>query len=374
MPNKLSVGIVLPSNTVGGACKLAAMMANDLAGSGHNVSLYMPVLPYYYYFVTLRHRPMSWMKAMLPYVGDWVRHRRFAFQEMLNNEQPRGRISVNFVLMHASKRQLKKHDWLVLNGISDIIEYQRRFPQVRQIYLVNNLPEHAHGHKAEFDNVQRSFRGRIVAISPFVARELSDHIETPPVVPNPISHGIWRHRRSFDLKAKRRDLLLYWKNNDAGRPGSEIIKSLLRLRPDTTVTVWFRSSVDTTKAGVLEALPDVQYVENLDETGVADLLLAHSLLIFPQTFEEFGMPPVEALACGCLPVLHPNVGAAEMYARDGENCIYLTENPEEVARRICTLLDTPEMLYSLRAAASDSIVAFDPSRYGHRVFEAAGVL
>ena len=374
MQHKLSIGIVVPSNAVGGVCKLVAMMANDLAGSGHDVSLYLPILPFYYYFVTVRHRPLSWLKAMVPCLSDWVHHHRFAFQEMLNLEQESGRITTKFVLMRASKGQLKKHDWLILNGISDVIEYQPRFPQDRQVYLVHNVPEHAHGHQDEFKKVRQSFKGRIIAISPFVARELGHHIATPPVVPNPISQGIWRRRKKFEINAKRRDLLLYWKNNDTGRLGSGIIKSLLRLRPDSTVTVWFRTAVDTTVAGVMEALPDVRYVENLDETEVADLLLDHSLLLFPQTFEEFGMPPVEALACGCIPVLHPDVGAAEMYARNGENSIYLSADPEESARRIRDVLDNPETLHSMRVAAPETIAAFDPSRYGHRILEAAGVL
>lgn len=374
MSDKLSVGIVVTSNTVGGVCKLAAMMANDLAGSGHDVSLYVPVLPFYYYFVTLRHRPMSWLKAMLPYANDWVRHHRFIFKEMLDHQHARGRISTKFVPMRASKGQLKKHDWLILNGISDVIEYRHRFPQDRQVYLVHNIPEYAHGNEDEFKRVRQSFRGGIVAISPFVARELSIHVPPPPVVANPISEGIWKQRQSFDLKGKRRDLLLYWKNNETGTLGKGIIQSLLSLRSNSTVTVWFRTGLGTTEAGVFDALPNIRYVKNLNETEVASILLEHSLLLFPQTFEEFGMPPVEALACGCIPVLHPNVGAAEMYARDMENSIYLSADPEESARRIRDVLDNPETLLSMRAAAPKTIAPFDPSRYGHRILEAAGFL
>lgn len=373
MQSKLSVGIVLPSNNLGGACKLTAMMANDLASIGHRVTIFMPVLPFYYYHVTVAHRPLSWLKHMVPYATEWVRHHRFAFHEMLNHEQPGGRISVRSVLTYAPKWRLKKFDWLVVNGISDVIMYQNRFPQDRQVYIVNQLEEHAH-RRDEFKKVRQSFKGRIVAISPFTARMLGEHIETPPVVPNPISPGIWEQRHNFDYKAKRRDLLLYWKNNDAGGLGGEIIKYLLQMRPETTVTVWFRSALDTNRTGVQRVVPGVQYAENLDETEVADLLLDHSMLLFPNRFEEFGMPPVEALACGCIPVLHPDVGAAEMYAHDGENSLYLSEVPEEDARRIMHVLDNPETLGAMRMAAPDSVEAFAPSRYGLRVLEAAGVL
>ena len=39
-----------------------------------------------------------------------------------------------------------------------------------------------------------------------------------------------------------------------------------------------------------------------DEEQVAKLYLNHTFLLYPNTYEDFGMPPVEALACGCIPV------------------------------------------------------------------------
>ena len=36
-----------------GPAKLTAIMANDLAQAGHKVSIFIPILPYYYYFVVI---------------------------------------------------------------------------------------------------------------------------------------------------------------------------------------------------------------------------------------------------------------------------------------------------------------------------------
>jgi glycosyltransferase involved in cell wall biosynthesis len=86
------------------------------------------------------------------------------------------------------------------------------------------------------------------------------------------------------------------------------------------------------------------------------------------------MPPIEALACGCVPLLHPGVGAAEMYALDGKNAISLDESIHEVAERISWLLSDLKSLESMRRLAPESIRQFDPEGYGRRLLQAGGFL
>ena len=86
------------------------------------------------------------------------------------------------------------------------------------------------------------------------------------------------------------------------------------------------------------------------------------------------MPPIEGLACGCIPIQHLGVGAAEMYARDGENSILLGQPAYDIAERISNLLNDPTVLASMRRAAPDSISPFAPEGYGVRLLQAAGIL
>ena len=46
-----SIGIIANSNDIGGINKLIAMMANDIVNKNFHVSIYVPILPWYTYYV-----------------------------------------------------------------------------------------------------------------------------------------------------------------------------------------------------------------------------------------------------------------------------------------------------------------------------------
>ena len=372
MSAKLSVGIALPANHKGGPQKLTALAALDLARRGHRVTIFIPFLPYYYYHVALGRRPASWLRACLPHLRDWLRHRRFSFQELLDEEGVRGRVSIRFVPRRASKRQLKRLDCLIIHSIAQVVEYRRSFPQERQVYLLHHPEEWAHGHADTFIELRNAFAGKILVISPFTARQVAGHVSNPPVIPNAIAPAAWSQRHAFDPGANRRDILFFWKDFKSAANGSEIVKALMQVRPGTTLTIWARGQ--GYKAAAQEQFPGVKIVQELNEKELVGLYLEHSLLMFPSTYEGFGMPPIEALACGCLPVLRPEVGAAEMYARDGENSVHINGDPTAIAQKMAGILDSPETLKAMRTAAPESVEPFNPDGYGQRLLEAAGIL
>ncbi len=366
-----SVGIVVPANIRAGPEKVSAILAASLAAEGYHVAIFVPILPWYFYFVTLDKNPLRWLRYVIPIVRRWLRRREFAFSELLEQKEHRGRISVKFVLRYASKKQLERLDLLYLDSIAQVSDYQHRFPQQRQIYLLWHPEERSHGHGEKFKEMRKSFLGKIIVGSPVIAKEVSDHVVDPPLVPAPMSPDLWEQRELFDVNAPRKDILLFWKNNQEGKVGADIVQILQELRPQTSVTVWCRGPGTRDCAQV--ALPGAAIVENFPETELRDLYLGHSLLIFPSDFEGFGMPPIEGLACGCIPVLRPEVGAAELYAQDGENAIFMNADPSALASRLSRVLDDEERIQAMRRAAPASLLAFDPNTYGPRILKAAGI-
>jgi len=368
----LRVGIALTSNVRGGPQKVSAVAALDLARNGHQVELFIPVMPYHFYLVELNGSLKRWLKRSLPYIKAWAVRRKFVFQEIWDRDEARGNISVHFVLVRPSKNQLQGLDCLILHSIAQVYECQDRYPQIKQIYLLHHPEEHNHSHGEEFKAIRSAFEGKILAISPFTAGEIGNHVPDAPVVPDPVSSTFWGQRHNFDPTASRRDILFFWKEDAGLKDGKKIAKSLQSIRPETTLTIWCRNQAQATAAG--HEFPGANIVDNLTENELCCLYLNHSFLLFPYTYEGFGMPPIEGLACGCIPVLHPQVGAAELYARDGENSLHSGGKIEDIACRMAAVLDNQKTLVSMRKAAPQSLEPFSPDGYGLRILKAAGVL
>jgi len=366
-----SIGIIVPANLRGGPEKASAILAASLAEEGHHVSIFVPLLPWYFYFVTLNKNPLRWLRYAIPNLNRWLHNRKFAFSDLIEEGEVKGRIKVNFVARYASKSQLKNLDFLFLDSIAQVSDYRCKFSQQRQIYILWHPEEHNHGHAERFKELRKNFSGKIIVASPVIAKEVSDHVIDPPLVPAPISPNLWEQREIFDAKAPRQDILLLWKDNEQGKAGANIVLTLQALRPQTSVTVWCWGL--GARGGALAILPGAAIVENFSESELRDLYLGHSLLIFPSSFEGFGMPPIEALSCGCIPVLRPEVGAAELYAKDGENTIFMDNDLAALAGRLSDVLNDDELLHTMRRATITSVLAFDPTTYGPRMLKAAGV-
>ncbi|MCP5432835.1 MAG: glycosyltransferase family 4 protein [Alphaproteobacteria bacterium] len=95
----------------------------------------------------------------------------------------------------------------------------------------------------------------------------------------------------------------------------------------------------------------VHFAGELPDAQLAELLNAASALVFPSLFEGFGLPAVEAMACG-LPVLASDRGSLpEVVGEAG--LLFDPEDVAAIARTLLAFLADPAMAARLAAAARE---------------------
>ncbi len=78
----------------------------------------------------------------------------------------------------------------------------------------------------------------------------------------------------------------------------------------------------------------------LSDVELAKVYSSARILLYTSSFEGFGLPPLEALACGTNVVSTPFTG--NEFLVDKENC-FLAKTPEELASCIFELLENDEL-------------------------------
>lgn len=114
---------------------------------------------------------------------------------------------------------------------------------------------------------------------------------------------------------------------------------------------YFRGSLDELRA--LGVLHEIGYV---DEADVPALMQAASVFCFPSLYEGFGLPPLEAAACGT-PVLSSR--AASLPEVLGDAAVYVDpHSPAEISAGLARMLDDEPLRNSLKAAGKARAALF----------------
>jgi glycosyltransferase involved in cell wall biosynthesis len=87
---------------------------------------------------------------------------------------------------------------------------------------------------------------------------------------------------------------------------------------------------------------DIVFTGYVPDERLKSLLMQADALVFPSIYEGFGLPPLEAMACG-VPVVTSNRASLPEVVGDAALLVEDPLDPEEIAERVETLLRDPAL-------------------------------
>ena len=172
-----------------------------------------------------------------------------------------------------------------------------------------------------------------------------------------IHHGI-DHERLRPGSVPREPFLLYparpWPHKNHARL-YEAFALARRERPELQLVL--------TSGGHTGAAPEgVRVLGNVSGDELVSLYQRAAALVFPSLYEGFGLPPLEAMACGC-PVACSNAAALPEVC--GEAARYFSpDDPAEIAAAVAEVLDDPAP-WSARGIERAATFTWDRSAEAH---------
>jgi len=140
---------------------------------------------------------------------------------------------------------------------------------------------------------------------------------------------------------------------EGGRPESFVIAG----RGEPKYLAHIRSVMRQTG---LEEGRDVHLIGPVAEGDLAALYSLCVLFVYPSLYEGFGLPPLEAMACGAPVLLANNSSLSELF--ETSSAFVDLDRPDGLLRAIETLLDSAELLVpSLRALVAPGAFSVCPT-------------
>ncbi|MFH1750953.1 MAG: glycosyltransferase family 1 protein [Candidatus Micrarchaeota archaeon] len=227
---------------------------------------------------------------------------------------------------------------------------------------------------------------RIIAISKFTKKELTAHLGIPPSKIEVVYPGVDRSHFKASADGRRvrekyglgkRPLVLYVGSEEPRQNLDTLFKALAIVKAKRNF-LFVKVGMPGWPSGREIMLSQLRKRSLLGDTVILDyvqdedmpkLYRAADILVYPCQYAGFGLPPLEAMACGC-PVLTTN--AASLPEAVGEAAIKVPPNdPRKFASAILTLLGNSKLRDVLRDKGIEQAKKFNWNESARQV---AGII
>ena len=316
------------------------------------------------------------IRALLPYAGEHQFHLLVLEQDLPLLEFAKDRMTLVPVdekwrpaLKNIIWHQTRLPGWLKRQGIDVLhVPSYRRMLRRAPCALVSTIHDLAPFHVRGKYDLARMFYGRvlvkhlarhqdrIIAVSSCTGRDIERFFGIPLDEQKVILNGLDHHRFSpGDAAIPRTKAAQQWgldapfflyvsRLEHPGKNHVRLIEAFNRFKTATGSpwqlalggSDWHGAEVIHAAAAASPHAKDIRFLGFVGDAVLPDLYRAAGAFVYPSLFEGFGMPPVEAMACGCAVIssaagsLSEVVGDAALII-DPENVSMIADALAEVA-------------------------------------------
>lgn len=200
----------------------------------------------------------------------------------------------------------------------------------------------------------------LITVSEFSKREIGEFYGVPSarilVVPNAVSGAFQPHRLEIP-----RPYLLAVSSPSAHKNFARMIEAFLRLKGHPEVElriVGAANGIFADPSLQQQAAGDsrIHFLGRLTDAQLIDQYQHASAFVFPSLYEGFGIPPLEAQACGC-PVLAANAASIPEVLQS--SALYFDPlDVDQMTRAMALVLDNPSIGEHLRTLGLRNVARF----------------
>lgn len=310
----------------GGGMKVIHEYANYLADKGHDVTLYYE---YCENNISNRYHLPGWVKLkIMKYNIEFKAMTWFELNKKIK------RIAIRKI----NDLQIKDSDIIIATAVETAMPVANLTDSKgKKIYLIQDFENWYVSEKEVYETYSQDITNIVVAN--WLKKIVDKYSKEPSVlISNSINTDIFRVNNSIK---ERENHTLAFHYRSASHKGCkyaiETIKILEKIYPDLMVYV---ISIEDEP----ENLPKCcKYFKNLNPYEVAEINNKVKVFMCSSIEEGFGLPGLEAMACGCALVSTEYKGVRE-YAIDGKNSLLSKiRNPQDMAENIKKIFDDEEL-------------------------------